>query len=417
MKNEIKQQLISGGSRNGDWKRCLFSDKFKRITRKNKDGNRNVLTISAQQGLINQFEYYNHQYASEDTSSYTLLKRGDFAYNKSYSDGYPWGALKRLERYDSGIVSPLYICFAPKNGVCSDFYKQYFEAGLFNREIYKIAQEGARNHGLLNVSTEDFFNAMLADPPIEEQRKIAEILGCCDEVIRLKKELIAEKKKQKKALMQKLLDPNSGFRLPGFSGEWKNLKLHECGSFRKGSGISSTDCRNTGKPCVKYGDIYMSFNTAFSQAVSCIAEEMFNCCLQVCRGTLLFTCSGEDPLEIGKCVVYLGKDPIAVGGDLIAMFPYDEANSLFLAYQQDSATLIKQKAVLSKGNSIVHIHLSEIQELKIQLPPTQEEQQAIADILLAADQEIDLLEQELTEQEKKKKSLMQLLLIGIVRVK
>ena len=86
---------------------CFMQDKFQRVTDKNNVGNTNVLTISAQHGLINQFEYYNHQYASENTSGYTLLHKGDFAYNKSYSDGYPWGATKRLERYDSGVVSPV----------------------------------------------------------------------------------------------------------------------------------------------------------------------------------------------------------------------------------------------------------------------------------------------------------------------
>ena len=91
---------------------CILSDKFQRVTDKNSIGNTNVLTNSAQHGLINQFEYYNHQYASENTAGYAFLHKGDFAYNKSYSDGYPWGATKRLERYDSGIVSPRYICFS-----------------------------------------------------------------------------------------------------------------------------------------------------------------------------------------------------------------------------------------------------------------------------------------------------------------
>lgn len=374
-----------------------------------------ILSITAGVGFVNQAEKFGREIAGAQYIHYTVLKKGDFSYNKGNSKAYPQGCIYCLEKLSQAAVPNVFNSFRfVSEKALPAYYKYVFESGFLNKQLYRCINSGVRNDGLLNLYDDDFYSCQVPCPPIEEQRKIAEILGCCDEIIRLKKEQIAEKKKQKKALMQKLLDPNSGFRLPGFSGEWKNLKLHECGSFRKGSGISSTDCRNTGKPCVKYGDIYMSFNTAFSQAVSCIAEEMFNCCLQVCRGTLLFTCSGEDPLEIGKCVVYLGKDPIAVGGDLIAMFPYDEANSLFLAYQQDSATLIKQKAVLSKGNSIVHIHLSEIQELKIQLPPTQEEQQAIADILLAADQEIDLLEQELTEQEKKKKSLMQLLLTGIV---
>ena len=415
MKNEIKQQLISGDSRNGDWKQCLFTDKFERITRKNKDGNRNVLTISAQQGLINQFEYYNHQYASEDTSSYTLLKRGDFAYNKSYSDGYPRGALKRLERYDSGIVSPLYICFAPKNGVCSDFYKQYFEAGLFNREIYKIAQEGARNHGLLNVSTEDFFNAMLADPPIEEQRKIAEILGCCDEVIRLKKELIAEKKKQKKALMQKLLDPNSGFRLPGFSGNWTAIQLYECGQWYGGgtpSKKNSSFWKNGSIKWISSQEVKNKLitDTTFKITPLAILASTTNL---VPQNSLIFVArSGilRNSFPISRI-----QETMAINQDIKALHPKKDIDSFFLQCLLEAQEDYILKNYIKAGTTVESLMLNSFQQMMLQIPAIPE-QLALADIFRCSNTEIDLLEQELTEQEKKKKSLMQLLLTGIVRV-
>ena len=396
--------------------KCTLDAKFQRIFRRNTAGNTNVLTISAQHGLINQFEYYNNQYASEDTSGYTLLRKGEFAYNKSYSEGYPLGATKKLEHYESGIVSPLYICFAAKAGVCVDFYSYYFESEPFYREIYKIAQEGARNHGLLNVSAEDFFKIKIADPPLAEQRRIAEILDCCDRGIALKKKLIAEKKRQKKALMQKLLNPDSGFRLPEFSGEWRKTTIGEIGTFAKGKGIQNSQCQKSGLPCVKYGDIYMKYNVSFDAAESFTTDDVFNNSLQVTSGALLFTCSGEDSREIGKCTLYTGKEPIAVGGDIIVMYPHESTSPVFLAYQQYSDDLIRQKNAFGKGNSIVHIHLPEISSLKISLPPTRHEQQSIADILSASDKEIDLLEQELVQQEQKKKSLMQMLLTGIVRV-
>ena len=181
-----------------DWPITTFYQKFKRITRKNNIGCQQVLTISAQQGLIDQKEYYNSSYASEDRSGYSLLNNGDYAYNKSYSQGYPFGAIKRLTRYEMGIVSPLYLCFSPKESTCADYYTHYFEGGIFNREIYKIAQEGARNHGLLNIAISDFFNGYLLHPPEQEQQKIAEVLTHCDKVIDLKKQLLEAKRRQKK---------------------------------------------------------------------------------------------------------------------------------------------------------------------------------------------------------------------------
>lgn len=87
-----------------EWEETRFRNMFSRVTRKNKEGNDNVLTISAQYGLISQRDFFNKDIASEDKSNYYLLKNGEFAYNKSYSNGYPFGALKRLDMYDKGIV-------------------------------------------------------------------------------------------------------------------------------------------------------------------------------------------------------------------------------------------------------------------------------------------------------------------------
>lgn len=212
-----------------EWHIVRFDSLFSRVTRKNDENNQNVLTISAQQGLISQIEYYNTLYASENKTGYTLLHRGDFSYNKSYSSGYAYGAIKRLDAYEKGIVSPLYLCFTPRQGVNSDFYLQYFEAGCFDREIYKIAQEGARNHGLLNVSTEDFFHSMLVFPPLEEQKRITEILTQCDHVIELKEQKLDELKQLKKEFLRKMFPAKGcdtpGIRFPGFTGAWEQRKL------------------------------------------------------------------------------------------------------------------------------------------------------------------------------------------------
>ena len=189
------------------WTHSKFNSVFERITRKNEELNSNILTISAQNGLISQKDFYNKRIASVDTSKYILLKNGEFAYNKSYSNGYPLGAIKRLDLYEKGVVSSLYICFKLNNSdSCSDFWKYYFEAGMLNREIKMIAQEGARNHGLLNMATEDFFNMLLFYPKdIKEQQKIADILNKSEKEIQILNSKLEKLKEQKKGLMQKLL--------------------------------------------------------------------------------------------------------------------------------------------------------------------------------------------------------------------
>ena len=388
---------------------CILSDKFQRVSSKNKTGNTNVLTISAQHGLINQFEYYNHQYASENTSGYTLLHKGEFAYNKSYSDGYPWGATKRLERYEAGVVSPLYICFAAKDGVCADFYSYYFESEPFYREIYKIAQEGARNHGLLNVSTEDFFKIQIANPPLEEQRRIAEILGCCDRVIALKKKLIAEKKKQKKALMQKLLNPDSGFRLPGFSGEWKSQKLGAiCNTFSGGTPERSHHEYFNGRiPWIKSGELNTRLITSTEEYISEQALENSSVKM-VDADTLLIAMYGAT-----AGVIAITKIKAAINQAILAIVHDNTIDKVFLMYSLQNQIDLAISKYTQGGQP--NFNAAIIKSLPINAPKL-DEQKAIADILSEADKEIDLLEQELAQQEQKKKVLMQLLLTGTVRV-
>ena len=144
----------------GEWEQRKLGDITSRVMRKNNNNESSLpLTISAQYGLVDQETFFDKRVASRDISGYYLMKKGEFAYNKSYSDGYPFGAVKRLDRYEMGVLSTLYIVFAiKKNGVDSDFLATYYDTGLWNREIAECAAEGARNHGLLNISALDFFN-------------------------------------------------------------------------------------------------------------------------------------------------------------------------------------------------------------------------------------------------------------------
>ena len=160
-----------------------MSDFSSRIATKNKDSKCSlVLTIAAQYGLVNQESFFNKSVASENLTGYYLLHKGEFAYNRSYSAGYDWGTVKRLDNYDEGVLSTLYICFKTnENIVDSDYLAYYFESTKWHRGLSDIAGEGARNHGLLNVSMADYFNTKHRFPVIEEQKTIAKILNAITE--------------------------------------------------------------------------------------------------------------------------------------------------------------------------------------------------------------------------------------------
>ena len=192
------------GGEFGDWVEKKFKEVFERVTRKNKENNLNVLTISAQQGLINQEKYFNKSVSAKNVTGYYLLHKNEFAYNKSYSKGYPMGAIKRLKNYDKGVVSTLYICFKVKDSNPL-FWEHFFESGNLTRELHKIAQEGARNHGLLNISIVEFFNDItLKFPSLKEQTKIANFLSSIDQKIEQVTKQIEESKKFKKGLLQQM---------------------------------------------------------------------------------------------------------------------------------------------------------------------------------------------------------------------
>jgi type I restriction enzyme S subunit len=204
------QQLLTGKRRlkgfEGAWKEVRMKDVFERVTRKNIEGNTNVITISAQRGFVRQDDFFNKIVASEILDNYFLVQKGEFCYNKSYSNGYPWGATKRLNDFEKAVVTTLYICFGLKNEHNSgDFFEQYFEANLLDKGLTKIAHEGGRAHGLLNVTPSDFFDLKITIPTQKEQTAVACILQTADQEIQLLKAKAEKMKEQKKGMMQVLL--------------------------------------------------------------------------------------------------------------------------------------------------------------------------------------------------------------------
>ncbi|MCI3015718.1 restriction endonuclease subunit S [[Clostridium] innocuum] len=191
-----------------DWEQRKLGDLVERITKKNQDLLSELpLTISAQYGLIDQKEFFDKRVASKDISGYYLIKNGEFAYNKSTSTDAPWGAIKRLDRYETGVLSTLYIVFGIKKDteLNSNFLTAYYSTNLWHKEIHEIAAEGARNHGLLNISPADFFKTKLSTPQdLKEQNKIGNYFIQLDQLITLHQRKCDELKNMKKFMLQNM---------------------------------------------------------------------------------------------------------------------------------------------------------------------------------------------------------------------
>ena len=231
----------------GEWEKMRLDAFTERVMRKNKSNqSRLPLTISAQYGLVDQITFFNKVVASTDLSNYYLLKKGEFAYNKSYSSDYPWGAIKRLDNYDQGALSSLYICFAPQDNVVSDFILQYFESPKWHKGISEIAVEGACNHGLLNVAVQDFFHTYHYVPKDKkEQIKISKLLMLLDERISTQNKIIDKLQSLIKGIMVELQKQGID------RGTWKKISL--------GDVLSERNERNT--------NLYQVFSVSVSQGI------------------------------------------------------------------------------------------------------------------------------------------------------
>ncbi len=392
-----------------DWETTRFKRKFDRLMRRNAIGNTNVLTISAQFGLVNQEEFFNKSVASDDKSNYFLLYRGEYAYNKSYSNGYPFGAIKRLDNYEKGVVSPLYICFsASEKNECPKFYLQYFEAGKMNSEIQAVAQEGARNHGLLNISIDDFFNSILVVPPLPEQEKIAEILIAQDRIIELYEKKIKQLKKLKNVYLQKMF-PKHGYtvpewRFPGFSDAWEQRKFGDIFEEYSEKGHPElpalTIIQGGGTIRRDESDRSLQYDRASLANYKMVNEGDFIVHLRSFEGGL------EKATTLGIISpayhTFHGE-----GIDTRFYYPYFRSPKFI---DQD---LKPHVYGIRDGRSI------DIDAMKtIEIPWTCiKEQKAIGDNFDCLDNLITLHLRKLDEEKQKKKTLMQLLLTGIVRVK
>ena len=210
------------------WRAERLSDFADRVTRKNSQNQTDLpLTISSKDGLVDQVSYFNKTVASKDMSGYYLLLNGEYAYNKSYSVGYDFGSIKRLDRYPMGALSTLYICFALKKHD-SDFIKAYFDSLKWYREIYMISAEGARNHGLLNVPTDEFFETKHYLPQnLNEQRKIADFIIALERRIDAQQSLVDNLKKYKRGVFEAIFSRTLRLMPRTSQSEWTAFQLSE----------------------------------------------------------------------------------------------------------------------------------------------------------------------------------------------
>nr|WP_042995971.1 restriction endonuclease subunit S [Bifidobacterium bifidum] len=238
MTEQAKVPAIRFAGFTDPWEQRKLGEIATRVTRKNEGESDLPLTISAQHGLVDQRTFFNNQVASKDMSGYYLLRKGEFAYNKSTSGDSPWGAVKRLVNYEKGCVSTLYICFG-LDGTDPNYLVTYYETDCWHKGVQMIAAEGARNHGLLNIAPNDFFDTVLALPSSqEEQRRVGSLFARLDSLITLHQRKYDKLVVFKKSMLEKMF-PKDGESVPeirfaGFTDPWEQRKLGDVAPLQRG---------------------------------------------------------------------------------------------------------------------------------------------------------------------------------------
>ena len=405
-----------------DWEQRKLCQITTRVTRKNGDQSDLPLTISAQDGLVDQRKYFNRQVASRDMSNYYLIKKGEFAYNKSYSEGYPFGAVKRLDYYDIGALSTLYILFEiTDNNISSDFIVSYYMTHLWYKEISKRAAEGARNHGLLNISTEDFFDSELNIPnSIEEQVKIGNFIKQFDKFITLHQRKLEKLKLAKKALLQKLF-PKNGSKFPelrfkGFADAWEQCKLGEIFEYLQNNTLSrdSLNYKNPNIKNIHYGDILVKFDEILdgsNKDIPYINSELdlskFSKSL-LRDGDIIFSDTAEDD-TVGKAIELQNVNaPFILGGlHTIPCRPLIPFGKGYLGNFLNSDSYRLQLRPLVQGIKVSSISKSALKDTMIEYPKTLDEQEKIGSLFYYIAKMITLHQRKLDKLQDVKKGLLQ----------
>ena len=349
-----------------------------------------VLSNSAINGLVAQNEYFDKDIANkENIQDYYVVDIGDFVYNPRISQNAPTGPINR-NMLSKGIVSPLYTVFSVQDETLAKFLAYFFKTIIWQNEIKSVANYGAR-HDRINITDNAFFSLKILLPPLDEQEKIAEILSTWDEAINLTINLIENKKQFKKALMQNLL--TAKIRFPEFQDEWEETKLGEICEIKKGEQLNKNILSNdVGFPVINGGIEPSGYTQKWNTKENTITiSEGGNSCGYV---NLL----KEKFWSGGHCYTLLNLK-------IDKNFLYQ-----YLKYNQDNIMKLRV------GSGLPNIQKNTIENFNI-VEPLLDEQQKIAEVLTACDDEINLLNLKLENLKKQKQGLMQKLLSGKVRVK
>ena len=181
---------------------------------------------------------------------------------------------------------------------------------------------------------------------------------------------------EKRGSEEVCIDEEIPFEIPE---NWAWCRASSLGTMIRGRGIKRTETVAQGCPCIRYGEIYTTYETSFDSAVSFVPETLDKDCLHFSSGDVVFTLTGENKVDIAKTVAFLGEGQIAAGGDL-AFWTHHGMNPLYLVYYMASPYCIELKRRTATGDIIVHISTSKVGDFLVPIPPIKEQNRIVSAI-------------------------------------
>ena len=362
-------------------------------------------------GITAKTERYERSHLVKKDNSYKVVRPNDYAYNPM---NIRFGAVARHKGDIPVAVFGYYDIFTTVHKSDLVFMDSFLTCGPMITYHNKVSTGSLIEKQRVHFS--DFLEFLLALPPLEERKKIAEILTTQDKAIELERQRIDEILKVKQVFLGKMF-PKKGQAVPeirfkGFTGVWEQRKAIDIADYSKGNGYSKGDLTDAGTPIILYGRLYTKYQFAISEVDTFAVPR--NGAVYSQGNEVIVPASGETAEDIARASA-VEKSGVLLGGDLNILRPFDFINPLFLALAISNGEPQKELAKKAQGKSVVHIHNTDIQEVTIAYP-SRTEQDRIVSVFRQLDNLITLHQRKLEEEKKKKKALMQLLLTGIVRV-
>ena len=395
-----------------DWSNTPLSAISEAISETAGYRNFETLSISAGIGFVNQAEKFGKELSGKQYAKYTILRRGDFAYNKGNSKRYPQGCTYMLKEREDAVVPNVFECFRI---ICGqpEYYEQLFIHGFMNKQLTRKINHGVRDDGLLNLTEEDFYSTDLPVPPFTEQQKIAEILATCDRMIELKQSKIDELNKLKQVCLLEMF-PQKGQtipkrRFPGFSAPWEQRKLTDFVDFYAGLTYTPSDVQETGTLVLR------SSNVSNGEIVD--ADNVYVCPEVV----------NVENVQVGDIIVVVrngSRSLIGKHAQIKRFMPNTVIGAFMTGIRSECPEFTNallntphfdEEISLNMGATINQITGYMFSKMEFHIPDL-DEQNKIGEFFEKLDNLITLHQRELAEVGKYKKALMQLLLTGLVRV-